>query len=646
MVVTAYNKTNTDILKMKKLILSLLTVLFSYALFAQKAATSPGTGHWVVVDSGYQVGTYTDGKTVAPLYFHNTSTSEKVTGLQFRLFYDNTAFTAAVPSLKISATDQYLQYVDNPTNGYLTVTVVYTGTNSAFNYSNGATFDLTFTHTAATTWNTLDSIKTLKITGAYGFTNRAATNWGNDTTLTVYSYGGRFNQRVLRFASKFINTTGTNSPNLWVSLEKKTKAGSTWVTVKSDKTNANGHVVLKAFLDTTYWDTRLVVKGDTMSIGNVLSTADAQKINQSVLAQYTPTGFDFYTMDVNGSDGTISIADVYSVYGRLAGRFTKWPNAQKDILFFTVAEYGFINGSSSNLTATYTGVTNFTYYINGKDSITYYVAVKGDANNTGFKKARLTPIKIINQANASKYIIDNTVSYDDPSLNTIEFNMPKITVDNGNLVNVPVKVITNGTQLSALQLELKYDTALLEFKKIELTEKMVTWTSYVNPSNGIVAFGSADLTNKNLVNDGEQIMNLQFVAKSPQAEWGTAAIWTGPKYGGDVKAKDVNITPAMGVIEVRKRGNAVIVKGLEKLIVYPNPTQGEVVVEFKVDTDSEVELNVSDLIGKRVLEIINTNMPAGDYKYLVKLDQLASGMYIMSMQTSTTSKSNKIFINK
>jgi hypothetical protein len=224
--------------------------------------------------------------------------------------------------------------------------------------------------------------------------------------------------------------------------------------------------------------------------------------------------------------------------------------------------------------------------------------------------------------------------------------MPKVTVDNGNLVNIPVKVLTNGTQLSALQLELKYDTALLEFKKIELTEKMVTWTSYVNPSNGIVAFGSADLTNSNLVNDGEQIMNLQFIAKTPQDEWGTAAIWTGPKYGGDVKAKDVNITPAMGVIEVRRRGNAIEIKGLEKLIVYPNPNQGEVIVEFKVDVDSEVDLNVSDLIGRRVLEIIDTKMPAGNYKYLVKLDQLTNGMYIMSLQTSTTSKSNKIFINK
>ena len=630
---------------MKKLILFLLTTLVSQLVFSQ-AATSPGTGHWVVIDSGYQVATTTTGKTVAPLYFHNTSTSEKITGLQFRLFYDNTAFTAVEPSLKISTSDQYLQYVDNPTNGYLTVTVVYTGTNASFNYSNGATFDLTFTHAAAATWNTLDSIKTLKITGAYGFNNVASTNWGNDTTLTVYSYGGRFNQRLLRFAGKFINVTGTNSPNLWVSLEKKPKTGGSWTQVAMDKTNTNGHVVFKKFLDTTYWDVRMAVQGDSMSVGTVVSTADAQKINQSILAQYTPKGFDFYTMDVNAADGNITITDVYAVYGRLAGRFTKWPNSQKDILFFTVSEFNTINASSTNLTATYTGVTNFTYYVNGKDSITYYVAVKGDANGTGFKKARLTPIKIVNQSNANKYIIDNTVSYDNPNLSTIEFNMPKVTVDDGNLVNIPVKVLTNGNSLGALQLELKYDTSLLEFKKIDLTEKMVTWTSYFNPSNGLVAFGSVDLTNNNFVKDGEQIMTLQFLAKKPQADWGTAAVWTGPKYAGDVLAKDVNIIPAMGIIEVRKVKGTTIIKGLDKLIVFPNPTQGEVVIEFKVEYDSEVELSVTDLIGKRVLEILNQRMPAGNYKYLVKLDQLANGMYIMSLQTSTTATTNKIFINK
>jgi hypothetical protein len=629
---------------MKKLILFLLTALAVFGVSAQSASTSPGTGHWVVIDSGYQVATTTVGQTVAPLHFYNTSTSEKITGMQYRVFYDNTAFTAAVPSLKISATDQYLQYVDSNTQGFLTVTLVYTGTSSTFNYSNGATFDLTFTHAGSATWNTLDSIKTLKVSGIKSFANKAATNWGNDTTLVVYSYGGRFNQKVLRFAAKFKNVTGSDAKNLWVSLEKKAPSGS-WTQVEAKATNSLGHVVFRKFIDTTYWDVRMVVKGDTMTPGNVFSTADAQKINQSILGQYVPTGFDYYTMDVNGSDGSISIADVYSVYGRLAGRFSAWPNSKKDVMFFTVAEYNSINGSATNLTSTYSTINNFNYTIDGRDSITYYVAVKGDANNTGFKMARLTPIKIVNPTNAKNYIIDNTVQYDDV-IETIEVNMPKVKVDEGNLVNVPVKMLTNGKQLGALQLELKYDTALLEFKKIDLSEKMMNWTSYTNPSNGVVAFGAADLTNKNLVNDGEQVFVIQFIAKKPQTEWGTAALWTGPKFVGGNDSRDMNITPAMGVIEVRRINKAVKLTDLEKIIIFPNPTEGEIVVQFKVDQESQTEVSVTDMVGRKMIEILNTKVPEGEYKYNVNLTHLDNGLYLMSIKTDTQISTSKIIINK
>ena len=630
---------------MKKLIAFLLTALAVFGVSAQSASTSPGTGHWVVIDSGYQVATTTVGQTVAPIYFYNTSTSEKITGLQYRVFYDKTAFTAVVPSLKISATDQYIQYVDSNAQGFLTVTLVYTGTSSTFNYSNGATFDLTFTHAGETVWNNLDSIKTLKISGVKSFSNKAATAWGNDTTLVVYSYGGRFNQKVLRFAAKFKNVTGSDAKNMWVSLEKRAKGSSTWSQVEAKATNSTGVVVFRKFLDTTYWDVRMAIKGDTMTPGSVYSTADAQKINQSILGQYVATGFDYYTMDVNGTDGTISIADVYSVYGRLAGRFNAWPNSKKDVMFFTVAEYNSINGATTNPTSTYSTVNNFTYSIDGKDSITYYVAVKGDANNTGFKMARLTPIKIINSANAKSYIIDNTVKYDDVT-ETIEVNMPKIKVDEGNLVNVPVRMLTDGKQLGAIQLELKYDTALLEFKKIDLTEKMMNWTSYTNPSNGVVAFGAADLKGNQLVNDGENVFNIQFIAKKPQDSWATAAIWTGPKYVGGNDARDMNITPAMGVVEVRRVKKPIKLDELKDLLVFPNPNDGVVNVQFRVEQESQTEVMVSDMIGRKVMEVLNTKMPAGDYKYVVNLTKLEDGFYFLSVKTDTKISTSKIIINK
>jgi hypothetical protein len=175
---------------------------------------------------------------------------------------------------------------------------------------------------------------------------------------------------------------------------------------------------------------------------------------------------------------------------------------------------------------------------------------------------------------------------------------------------------------------------------------MMNWTSYTNPSNGVVAFGAADLKGNQLINDGEQIIVLQFIAKKPQEEWSSAAIWTGPKFVGGNDARDMNITPAMGVIEVRRINKPIKLTQLENILVFPNPTDGEIMVQFRVEQESQTEVSVSDLIGRKVMEVINTKMPVGEYKYLVNLTPLDNGFYLMSVKTDTKISTSKIIINK
>jgi hypothetical protein len=631
---------------MKKLLLLMVASLLALSAYSQTTPPAPGSGRWIIVDTNYTVAAANIGVTKANLYYRN-NTSTKITGMQFRVWYDRTAFGGAAPTvaLKYGATDQYMQYVTNTTEGNITVTLVYTGTNSTFSYADGAAVEISLTHAAAATWNTLDSIKTMKITGTTTFTNIASTNYGNDTSMTAYSYGGKFVQRTLTFKGRFLTANGDGAKNLWVSLEKKAKTGSTWTTVNTYKTNTAGRFNFTETLDTTYWDTRVAVKGDTMSYGNALSTADAQKINQTILGQYTPTGFDFYAMDVNGNN-TINIADAYSVFGNIAGRFTSWPNSVKNLLFFTKTERDSIDGKSISKAATIAGVTNFTHYINGGvDSVIYYVVVKGDANSTGFKMARLTPIKIINPINANKYIIDNTVEYDNV-IQTIEINMPKVSVDEGNLVNIPIKVFTNGKQLGALQLDLKYDTSLLEFKKVLNSEKSMKWISYTNPANGIVSWGGFDITNSNMLIDGEQVFNLQFVAKKPQSEWASAALWTGEKYVGDNVSKDMNITPAMGIVEVRKMAyRPRISSDVFELRASPNPNDGDMSIAFNLVEEGKTELAIFNMQGQKIATIVNESMPKGEYLYSVKL-LLPEGMYFATVNNNGNFATSKILINK
>lgn len=630
---------------MRKLLLGLFLTV-GVGLFAQSNPPAPSAGHWIIVDTTYQVGTSALGTTQADLYYEN-NLNEKITGMQFRVFYDKVAFSGAAPTVAAlySTSDQYVQYVTDTANGHITVTTAYTGSNTNFSYADGASFRITFTHAPAATWNTLAGIDSLKITGTQTFTNLAATNLGNDTTLTLYSYGGAFEQQTLTFNGRFLTTAGDGAEKVWLSLDKKPKAGSTWTTVNTYSTDSTGRFAFTETLDTTYWDTRISVQGDTLSIGNVLSTADAQRINQSVLGQWTPTGFDFYTMNVNGGNG-ITITDAYSVFSRLAGGISSWPNGVEDVLFFTDTEFSSIDGSATDLSSSIPGVTNFTHKINGgPDSVTYYVAVIGDANATGFQMARLTPIKIVNPNNAPNYIIDQTVDYK-KELDEIEINFPNLTVDAGNLVNVPVKVLSGTEELSALQLNVRYDESLLQFQNVVNSSKVMNWLSFFDPSDGNVHWGGADFGNENHLVDGDVAFTLQFTALEPQLNWTTSPLWVAEKYVGDNNATDMNISPTDGRVEVRKRDfDPGAVSGFN-ITTFPNPTPGYTALQFSVEQDSDLELSIFDMTGRKLVQVLNENVPSGQYLYEVDLSNLSNGVYYASILTSYGVTSTRIVILK
>jgi len=118
MVNITHFKTNPINTTMKKLLLILATVFTTVISYSQ-TLPAPSSGHWVIVDTTYDVGTTTVGATQADLYYNNSNTPNNITGLQFRVFYDKVAFGGLKPtvSLNYSPTSQYLQYVSDSING-------------------------------------------------------------------------------------------------------------------------------------------------------------------------------------------------------------------------------------------------------------------------------------------------------------------------------------------------------------------------------------------------------------------------------------------------------------------------------------------------------------------------------------------------
>ena len=633
---------------MKKLILFLLIALASFSAIAQSATIAPSSGNWLLIDTTYSVGSSVANQTSAVISYQN-STASKITAVQFRVFYDKVAFKSPVVALIPSATSLSLQYTTDTTAGHITISLVYTGNSTSYSLPTGAMFNITFNHAPAAVFQYLTSIDSIKFTGAATFTHLASTQSGNDTTINLYSYGGAFNRPMLKFRGHLANVTGTDCKNITVSIEKQPKSGGAWTILESQATNTAGLFSFNTIVDTTWWNTRIQIKGDTMSLGATVSIADAQKVNRFVLGLDNPVAFDYHASDVNG-DNLISISDAYVIYGRLAGRFSAWTNSVTDVKFFTPAEYNTITGTpATNYSSTIPGNTNIIYNIigGGVDSVEYYVLGKGDANATGFKMAKITPIKITNPFNKD-VIIDESVEYYAADLNTIEINLPSLSVDEGNLVNIPVKVFTKGQKVGALQIALSYDTTLLEFKGIVSEEKVGSWMSFLNDNNGIIEWGGYDVSaTKNLLNDFDQAITLQFLAKEPKDNWSSSPIYVTRKFAGDEFAKDVNINPTNSVVSVMKMAKQGILSDdyIASILVYPNPTTGEVVVEFAVPKEGQTSLAFYDLGGTKQKTVVDSYMPKGIYKYRASLTGLTAGIYTAILKTGSDIAYNKTILN-
>lgn len=636
---------------MKKVLFLLLLTLAYIPMFAQSGPAAPGTGIYAIIDTSYKVGTTTMGYSKAKITLKNT-TSTKYTAVQFRVFYDKNAFTSAAVAVLGSTSNLDLQAIDSNSNGFVTVSLVYTGSSATYSLPDSEKFEITFNHKPAATFVGLSSVDSLRFTGVSTFPKYASTQAGIDTVLNLHSYGGAWLGNRLNFHGTFTNVTGTAAKNLTLALEKKPHTGSTWTQHATYVTNTNGQFSFSELIDTTYYAVRLAIKGDTMNVGNVISTADAQLINQWVLGNGTMTGFDFYAADVNGSN-TTTIADAYGVFGKISGRFSVWPNSVQNIKFFTVSEYNTINGSATSYTSTIPGVTNFYYTIlpGQPDSVNYYVAVPGDANKTGYHMARVTPIEIVVTPapgiDSQKHnVIDQRVQYDFPT-SSIEVNVPQLSVDEGTLVNIPVKVYTNNEELASLQFGLKYNDTLLEFKGIHSSEAAGKWLTYVNPENNQVDWGGYDNTSNtaNKLKNGDEVVTLQFVALKPQKDWTVSPLWTSEKFAGNIYSQDLNITPTNGIIKVMRIHGGVILNE-NSMEIYPNPTTGPIVVAFNVTKQTNAKLCVVDLNGKSYMTIAQDEFPAGNYKYSADLGALSEGLYVVTLTTEDGNITSKVIKQK
>ena len=79
---------------------------------------------------------------------------------------------------------------------------------------------------------------------------------------------------------------------------------------------------------------------------------------------------------------------------------------------------------------------------------------------------------------------------------------------------------------------------------------------------------------------------------------------------------------------------------------YPNPFNPTTVIEYQLSADSQVQLEVFDLIGRRVARLVDDAMPAGVHQVTFDGAQLSSGVYIYRIKAGDFVQTHKMTLIK
>ncbi|NQU68120.1 MAG: T9SS type A sorting domain-containing protein, partial [Candidatus Marinimicrobia bacterium] len=112
-----------------------------------------------------------------------------------------------------------------------------------------------------------------------------------------------------------------------------------------------------------------------------------------------------------------------------------------------------------------------------------------------------------------------------------------------------------------------------------------------------------------------------------------------------------NLTFTSGiVVDWNFRGTPVVLQGIPSQIslapAYPNPFNPVTNITFGLPYDSDVKINVYDMLGREVDQLVNSTLQAGSHKIVWNARNISSGLYVVKMETGNVTKIQKVLLMK
>ena len=78
------------------------------------------------------------------------------------------------------------------------------------------------------------------------------------------------------------------------------------------------------------------------------------------------------------------------------------------------------------------------------------------------------------------------------------------------------------------------------------------------------------------------------------------------------------------------------------ILIYPNPVKDEAIVAYSLGSNSDVNLTVYDISGRKVKTINQNNVASGDHKIKIEMVNLPAGTYVIQMKSKAGSAYGKL----